>query len=68
MIQVPPPEAAQPRRATLATYENAYAVAVQMRRATGRPQFVLRTENPLQPFRVTSIGPARRQSLLTLIA
>lgn len=68
MTRVPPSEAASPKRATLASYENAYAVAVQMRRATGRPQFVLRTGNPLQPFRVTRIGPARRQTLLTLIA
>lgn len=59
---------ASPKRAALASYQNAYAVAVQMRRATGRPQFVLRTDDPLQPFRVTSVGPARRQTLLTLIA
>lgn len=61
-------DAASPKRAALASYENAYAVAVQMRRTTGRPQFVLRTDDPIQPFRVTSIGPARRQTLMTLIA
>lgn len=55
-------------KATLATYENAYAVAVQRRRETGQPQFVLRTEDSVQPFRVTSTGPGRRQTLLTLIA
>jgi len=65
---VSPLRAASPKRAALASYENAYAVAVQMQRATGRPQFVLRTGDPLQPFRVTSIGPACRQTLMTLIA
>ena len=68
MTHDPRPEAASPKRVALASYENAYAVAVLMRGATGRPQFVVRTGDPLQPFRVTSIGPARRQTLLTLIA
>lgn len=53
---------------TLATYDRAYAVAIQKRRETGRPQFVLRTGDPLQPFRVSATGPKRAQSLMTLIA
>ncbi|MBA4090253.1 MAG: hypothetical protein C0494_06640 [Sphingobium sp.] len=55
-------------RTTLATFDHAYAVAVQKRRETGRPQFVLRTGDPLQPFRVSATGPGRDQSLMTLIA
>ncbi len=57
-----------PKRAQLASFEHAYAVAVQKHRQTGRPQFVLRTANPAQPFRVTSASSSRRNALMTLIA
>lgn len=57
-----------PKRALLASYDHAYAVAVQQRRNTGVPQFVLQSDDPLQPFKVTSISPGRRQTLLTLVA
>jgi len=57
-----------PRRQQLSSFEHAYAVAVQKRRETGLPQFVLRTDDPLQPFRVSGVGPARGQGLMTLIA
>jgi hypothetical protein len=56
------------KRAALASFDHAYAVAVRLRHATGRPQFVLRTGDPLQPFRVSSTGPERRQALMTLVA
>lgn len=68
MIAFTPIGAVSPKRAALASYANAYAVAIQQRTATGRPQFVLRTDDPMQPFRVSTIGPTRRQTLLTLIA
>ncbi|OAN53504.1 hypothetical protein [Sphingobium sp. TCM1] len=68
MIAAAQIDAISPKRSALASYANAYAVAVQLRRATGRPQYVLRTGNPLQPFQVTSTGPTHRQALLTLIA
>jgi hypothetical protein len=55
------------KRAALASYDHAYAVAVQKQRETGRPQFVLRTGDPLQPFRVSNSGPQRHQSVMTLI-
>lgn len=67
MIRAVPTDTGAPK-ATLATYEHAYAVAVQRRRETGQPQFVLRTEDPVQPFRVTSNGPGCRQTLLTTVA
>lgn len=56
------------KRAILASYEHAYAVAVQKHRETGTPQFVLRTGNPLQPFRVSGASPPSRSTLMTLIA
>lgn len=68
MISAIPPQPGAFKPATLASYENAYAVGVQMRRETGRPHFVLRTGDPSQPFRVTSAVPAQHQTLLTLIA
>ena len=57
-----------PKRAQLASFEHAYAVAVQKRRQTGRPQVVLRTADPAQPFRVTSATSSRRKALMALIA
>jgi hypothetical protein len=68
MTVIPPLAEASSKPTTLACFENAYAVAVQMRHHTGRPQFVLRTGNPLQPFRVTSNGPRHRRTLVTLVA
>ncbi|PZU06035.1 hypothetical protein [Sphingomonas sp.] len=68
MIAATPTPSRSSTPATLATYDRAYAVAVQKRRETGRPQFVLRTGDALQPFRVSATGPKRDQSLMTLIA
>lgn len=60
--------ALSPVRARLASFENAYAVAVQKRKSSGRHQFVLGTGDPLQPFRTTSKPPARFEQLLALVA
>lgn len=54
-------------RARLASFEHAYALATQLRRATGCDQFVVRTGNPLQPVRVTNIPPRDEATLLALI-
>ena len=56
-----------PRR-TLASFENAYAVAVQMREATGVHQFVVRTGNLLQPFRVSRRKPDGPEVILATVA
>ena len=40
-------------RARLASFEHAYNVALQRRRATSTVQMVVRTANPLQPYRAT---------------
>jgi len=44
------------RRGSLSSLENAYAVAIQLRESTGIDQFVVRTDNPIQPFRVSGAG------------
>lgn len=56
------------RRSSLASFENAYAVAVQVREATGIDQFIVRTGNPVQPFRVSRRRPEHPEALLALIA
>lgn len=56
-----------PLRARLASFDHAYALAVQMRRATDRSQFVVRTGNPIQPIRVTDHMPRDGGALLALL-
>ena len=53
------------KRAALASFDHAYAVALRMRHETGRPQFVLRTGDPLQPFPVSSACTCRQRLSLT---
>jgi hypothetical protein len=53
---------------SLATVENAYAVAIQLRETTGIDQFVVRTDNPIQPFRVSRCRPHHPEHLLALVA
>lgn len=56
-----------PVRARLASFEHAYAVATRLRRDTGEDQFVVRTDDPLQPVRVTSRAPADTDMLIALV-
>jgi hypothetical protein len=56
------------RRRSLASFENVYAVAIQLRENTGVDQFVVRTDNPIQPFRVSRCRPHHPESLLALVA
>ncbi|TVV71450.1 hypothetical protein [Sphingomonas solaris] len=56
------------RRTRLASFENAYAVAVQLRETTGVDQFVVRTDNPIQPFRVSRHQPRHPETVLALVA
>ncbi len=56
------------RRGSLASFEHAYAVAIQLRETTGVDQFVVRTDNPVQPFRVSRCRPHHPEHLLTLVA
>jgi hypothetical protein len=54
-------------RADLASFDHAYAVALRLRGATGRHQFVVRTGNPIQPFRTANRPPGAGEHLLALI-
>lgn len=60
--------ALSPLRSRLASFEHAYAVAAQRRRASGRLQFVVSTGDPLQPFRTTSRAPRANERMLALLA
>ena len=56
------------RRGSLASFENAFAVAIQLRETTGVDQFVVRTDNPIQPFRVSRCRPHHPEHVLALVA
>jgi len=55
------------KRGRLASFEHAYAVAIQLRRATGQGQFVVRTGEPLQPVLVTPARPGKTGLLLAMV-
>lgn len=57
-----------PTRRTLASFENAYAVAVQLRETTGVDQFVVRTDNLMQPFQVSRRQPTQPETVLAIVA
>lgn len=57
-----------PRRAELASFSHALAVAIQLRAAGRAQQFVIETGNPLQPFRVTEADPGDPERLLARVA
>lgn len=65
MIIIPLP-ARRPR--TLCTFDNCYRVAVNLRESTGVDQFVVRTDNPHQPFRVTRFRPHNPEMILAMVA
>ena len=58
----------QPRRSHLASFENAYAVAVQLRAASGLEHFIVQTGNPLQPYRVARERPIAPEIVQALVA
>lgn len=53
---------------SLASFENAYAVSIQLRESTGINQFVVRTADPLQRFRISWCRPRHPENLLALVA
>ncbi len=57
-----------PIRARLASFEHAYAIAVQQRRHGGEECFVVSTGDPVQPYRVTMTPPTGTASLLAHVA
>lgn len=57
-----------PLRAQLASFDHAYAVALRLRSTTGRLHYVVRTRDPLQPYRVTDRQPPQPDRALAMIA
>ncbi len=57
-----------PLRSRLASFDTAYSVACQLRETTGTDQFVVRTGNPIQPFRVSRHLPDNTETILALVA
>ena len=57
-----------PLRDKLAGFPNCYAIALQRQKMTGRNQFVIRTGDPIQPFRVTEAQPQREDDLVLRVA
>jgi hypothetical protein len=57
-----------PRRLDLCRWEHAYACAIQRYTTTGRDQFVIRTGNALQPFRVIETRPANDEDVILRVA
>ena len=55
-------------RARLASFPHAYAVAIRLRESTGVPQFIVGTNDPVQPVRVTAVAPGGPERLLALVA
>ena len=58
------PDHLSPRRHLRSSFDRCYAVGIQRRMHSGVNQFILRTGNPLQPFRTTSRAPKRDERLL----
>lgn len=56
-----------PRR-HLATFDNAYGVAVSLKESTGDNQYIVRTPDVSQPFRVSHDPPRDPRSIVSLIA
>jgi len=57
-----------PRRAELASFAHAYAVALRIRACTGRMQLILCTGDPVQPYRVVAHGAEQAGTVLALVA
>jgi len=57
-----------PLRFELCSFPRAYACAVQRRAATGRNQFIVRTGDPIQPFRVTATLSDNDEDIVLLVA
>lgn len=55
------------KRARLASLQHAYAVATQLRRTTGRDQFVVRSGDPLQPVGVLAVPPSDAGLVMALV-
>ena len=55
-------------RCHLATFANAYAVAIRLEESTGADQYVIHTSDASQPFRVLPSAPRDMRTLVSRIA
>ena len=67
MVRLPSSPAWSLHRARLASFDHAYAVAVQRKTHGGRDQFILATGDALQPYRITSRRPSDGDTVLAVI-
>lgn len=52
----------------LATFDNAYAVALRLKESTGDNQYVVSTPDVSRPFRVSRSAPRDLRTIVSLIA
>ncbi|BAI96658.1 hypothetical protein SJA_C1-18240 [Sphingobium indicum UT26S] len=57
-----------PLRARLISFDAAYSVALAARAASSADHFIIRTGNPLQPYRVTTERPRDPSDVLARVA
>jgi hypothetical protein len=62
------PEPLSPRRAELASFAHAYAVAVQLASHCGREQCIVATGDPIQPYRTSAAPAANDEQVLARVA
>ncbi len=56
------------QRRCLASFDNAYAVAVRLKESTGNNQYVVKTPDASRPFRVAQSAPRDQRTIVSLIA
>lgn len=57
-----------PLRARLASFDHAYALAIRLSALSDHELFVVRTGNPIQPYRVTARPPANDEKMVLHVA
>lgn len=57
-----------PLRARLASFEHAYTLAVRLSILRDSDMFVVRTGNPVQPYRITTSAPANDEQMVFRVA
>lgn len=55
-------------RRDLASFDNAYAVAVRLKETTGTDQYVVKTPDASRPFCVSQGAPRDKRPIVSLIA
>ncbi|WP_263588840.1 hypothetical protein [Sphingopyxis sp. GC21] len=57
-----------PLRARLAGFDHAYALAIRLSSLSDCDLFVVRTGNPIQPYRLTAKPPANDEQMVLRVA